>query len=260
MARVLPLRAVEELLPGDVASRRHRDGILAATQHDDFLDGRRVAQRVVHDALERDVFALAIHDVRREQRSRTGESHAFAERSRSEASEYHEDHGPDADGAEHEDDRLRTRRHVDRDPVALVDPKSAQRGRDALRLLEQLRVREGLALAALVLGDERDALAVAGPDVMVDAVVREVRAPSEVPAERRLLPVEDALPGFLSWGLADLWLVVVYNRQENIRGAVVFWAGKHGSALQGGSSAERNADIIECLFVLHVVCVPILWG
>src|SRR5690349_10646223 len=34
---------------------------------------------------------------------------------------------------------------------------------------------------------------------MVDAVVREVRAPAAVPAERRRLPVEDALPLLEPW-------------------------------------------------------------
>src|SRR5439155_2600375 len=184
-------------------------------------------------------------------------------------SEYHGDHGPDADGAEHEDDRLRTRRHVDRDPVALVDPKSAQRGRDALRLLEQLRVREGLALAALVLGDERDALAVPGLDVMVDAVVREVRAPAEVPAERRLLPVEDALPLLEPWqrlgGLPPDAFRVVGSRPLPVRDAGIEL--HHMSLPPGGQfavlrprsqPASRSAEYAREVFLARAAAVALL--
>src|SRR5436189_4751024 len=48
----------------------------------------------LNDTATTQIYTLSLHDAlpifRREQRSRTGESHAFAERSRSEASEYHE--------------------------------------------------------------------------------------------------------------------------------------------------------------------------
>src|SRR6185295_914809 len=101
---------------------------------------------------------------------------------------------PDADRAEHERDGLGAGGHVDRDAVTLLDTDAAKRGRDAPRVAQQLRVRERASFAALVLGDECDAVAGARGDVVVETVVCEVRPRAEVPAERGLLPVEHALP------------------------------------------------------------------
>src|SRR5439155_729743 len=64
----------------------------------------------------------------------------------------------------------------------------------ALDLAMKLGIGQRPALAALVLGDERDALPASRRDMVVDAVVREVRKAARVPTEGRRLPVQDAIP------------------------------------------------------------------
>src|SRR5207237_9351275 len=85
-------------------------------------------------------------------------------------------------------------RDVDGDAVALSEAHRAQRGANALGLAVEVRVGQRAALAALVLGDERGVLTASGGDVMIDAVVGEVRKTAGVPAEGRGLPVKHALP------------------------------------------------------------------
>src|SRR5207253_9424460 len=138
--------------------------------------------------------ALAIRDVRREQDARTGETDALAEGAGAEPGEHDEDDHADADGAEHEDDGLRRRRHVDGDAVTLSEAHRPQRGAGAFGLAMKLGVGQHPALAALVLGDERGVLAASRRDMVVDAVVREVRKATRVPTEGRRLPVQDAIP------------------------------------------------------------------
>src|SRR5207247_268473 len=163
-------------------------------EDDDTLDRRRSGDGLRDDPEERHVFALAIRDVRREQHARTGETDALAEGAGAEPGEHDEDDHADADGAEHEDDGFRRRRHVDGDAVALSEAHRPQRAADALGLAMKLGVGQRPALAALVLGDERDVLAVSRRDMVVDAVVREVRDAARVPTKGRRLPVQDAIP------------------------------------------------------------------
>jgi len=166
----------------------------SAFQHDDVLDHGRAGDGIVDDLLQRHVLAFAIGDVRREDGARAREADALSQRARPEAGEDDDDHHADADRAEHQHDRLGAGRHVDRDPVALLDPEPAQRRADTPRLLVQLRVGVGTSLAALVLGDQRRTRARARLHVVVDAVVGEVRQAAAIPAERRRLPLEHALP------------------------------------------------------------------
>src|SRR5258708_1202382 len=88
----------------------------------------------------------------------------------------------------------RRRRVVDGDAVALPGTQGAERRRDPLRPAQRLRGGVRPRLAALVLGDQRSGVAAPGLDVVVDAVVGEIGAPTQIPAERRRLPVEDAVP------------------------------------------------------------------
>ena len=73
-------------------------------------------------------------------------------------------------------------------------PSAAQRRRDALDLVQQLRVGEEAALAALVEVDQRRVAAPSARDVTIERVVREVRLAADEPAERRAGPLEHAVP------------------------------------------------------------------
>jgi hypothetical protein len=102
--------------------------------------------------------------------------------------------GSDAHGREHQRNRFGTRRHVDRDAIALANAKAAQRRRHALHLVQQLRVRLHYALAALVDVDERRMSAPSIEDVTIDCVVAKIRLRANEPAERRRIPLEHAVP------------------------------------------------------------------
>ena len=162
---------------------------------DHRLDAGRVPERLIDDAFERHVLALAIGDVAREHRLALGQADALAERPRPEAREDDQVDGSDSRAGEHHRDRFGRGCHVDPNPVAVSDPEAAQGRGDALHLLEQLRVGEHGAVAALVLVHECRVPAPAGLDVPVEAVVGEVRAPADEPAESRRFPLEGALPG-----------------------------------------------------------------
>src|SRR5439155_4523273 len=182
----------EEVVPGQLLGDVLGAG--GATENDDVLDRRRRRDGLIDDRQERNVLPLPVGQVRREERPGAGEPHALAERARAEAREDDEDDHPDADRAEHEDERLSRGRHVDRDAIALHEAHRAKRRPHALGLPVEVGVRERSALATLVLGDQSDVAAASGRDVVVDGVVREVRHAARVPTEGRRLPVEDALP------------------------------------------------------------------
>ena len=192
MRIVVAATAREEVVPGQLFGNVLGAG--RAAENDDVLDRRRRRDGLIDDRQERNVLALPVGHVGREEGPRAGEPHALAERARAEAREYHEDDDADPYRAEHEDDRLRRRRHVDRDAVTLSHAHRPQRRPNALGLSVNVGVGQRPALAALVLGDERDVLAVSRRDMVVDAVVREVRDAARVPTEGRGLPVQDAIP------------------------------------------------------------------
>ena len=118
------------------------------------------------------------------------------ERVGGEAAEDHRVRRADPGAGQHRDDGLGDHRHVDRDPVALLDAELGQRVGGLADLVLELGVGE---VAGVVLGladpVDRDLVAVAGLDVPVDAVVRRVeRAADEPLGERRVVPVEDPVP------------------------------------------------------------------
>src|SRR5262249_46881856 len=87
------------------------------------------------------------------------------------------------------------RRHVHRDAIAFADPETAQRGRDALHFVKQLRVGEDGSFASFVNVDERRMAAASVRDVMVECVVTDIRPGPDEPAKRRRRPFEHAVPG-----------------------------------------------------------------
>ena len=142
-------------------------------------------ERGVDKSKQVHVTALAVRDVAREQQARTARPDAIAERARTKACKHDTVHRPDPHGREHGDDRLRGRRDVDREAVALADAEAAQTGRDPLDLGEELGVRQGAAATSLVEGDEGDLIAAPGGDVPVERVDGHVGPPAGEPAEGR---------------------------------------------------------------------------
>ncbi len=159
-----------------------------------MLHAARKLDRLRDDPCQRHILALAVRDVRREHRLRAGGRDAIGERAGAEAGEDDRVNRTDAHAGEHQHDRLRADRHVDRDPVAAADSEAAQRRRRPADLVTQLGVGEDAALAALVEIHDRGAPALAALDMDVDALPGEVRLRSGEPAEARRLGDEGLVP------------------------------------------------------------------
>ena len=113
-----------------------------------------------------------------------------------EAAEDHRVGSAQPGAGQHRHDRLGDHRHVDRDPVTGLDAQVDQGVGGLGDLVLQLGVGD-VALVVDRLTDEvqRDPVPTAGLDVPVDAVVRRVQLPADVPlGEGRVVPVEDAVP------------------------------------------------------------------
>jgi hypothetical protein len=114
-----------------------------------------------------------------------------------EAAEHDRVRRADAGAGEHRHDRLGDHRHVDRDPVAGGHAQRGQRVGGLRYLVLELGVGD-VALVADRLPHpvDRHPVTEAVLDVPVHAVVRRVQLAADEPlGERRLVPVQDAVPG-----------------------------------------------------------------
>jgi hypothetical protein len=104
---------------------------------------------------------------------------------------------PDSGAGEHGDGRFRHHRHVDDDPIALVDALLRKGPREAADEVEQLGVGDrALRLGNRAVVDDGGLLAAAGGDVAVDGVVASVEhATIEPLVEGRLVRTEHTPPG-----------------------------------------------------------------
>ena len=164
-------------------------------QHDDVLHlGPAHLQRVVHDGLERDFLALPVRDIGGEDDAGTAGRNPVPEGLCPESGEDHGVNRADSHARQHEDDRLGTRGHRERDAVALPHPEAAQGGRDPAHLVQELGVREDGPVATLVEVDQCVTVAVPLGHVMVQCVVGDVGLGAHEPAERRRIVLVDAVP------------------------------------------------------------------
>ena len=189
---VLRLDGGELLVPPEVAALRPGDLVVAALDHEHIGDGRRVSgEGAVDGRLEREHLALAPAAVGRHDHLRARVVDARPQALRAVATEDDGVDGADAGDGEHGDDGLGDHRKVHRDPVALADPELCEQVRGPLDLGGELRVADRAAVAGLALPVQGDAVAVAGLDVSVEAVVGHVELPVGEPlGERGIRPVE----------------------------------------------------------------------
>ncbi len=97
----------------------------------------------------------------------------------------------EAGAGEHRDDRLRDHRQVDRDPVSGLDPEFGECVRRLRHLGEELGIRQRPGVPGLAFEVDGHPVAVAGEDMPVEAVVRDVELSVGEPlGERRVRPVE----------------------------------------------------------------------
>ena len=96
----------------------------------------------------------------------------------------------DPGAGEHRDRQLRDHRHVDRDPVALLDAELLQRVGGLADLAQQVGVGERPRVAGLADPVVGDLVAAAGLDVPVEAVVGDVQLAADEPLRERQVPLE----------------------------------------------------------------------
>ena len=152
--------------PGDV---------LAGTAYDeDVLDAGARRDRLVDRGLEGEGAALAVAAVGGDDQLGVGVLDARGQRLGGEPAEDDRVRGAEAGAGQHRDSGLGDHRQVDRDAVAGAYAELGQRVRGLRDLGQQVGVRDRAGVARLALEVDRDLVAVAGLDVPVEAVDRDV--------------------------------------------------------------------------------------
>ena len=195
LGRAVRVGGREDLVVEDVAPVAHLAAGVLAAHDDDLLERLEVAHHLVDALLHRRGLALAGGAVDRDQQLGLGELHALAHRLCGEAAEDDVVRGADARAGEHRDDHLGDHRQVDPDDVALAHAQVLEGVGKPHHLPEQRGVGDIALLPVLAAPVKRDALAPAGEDVAVQAVVGRVeRAAREPLVERRIVVIEDSGP------------------------------------------------------------------
>ena len=195
LGRALLGGGLDHGVPPEVAPLLHRALGVGVLDDDDRLEVLEAAHHLVDLLLDRRRLALAARAVDGDQRLGLGELHALLDRLRREAAEDEVVRRADPRAGQHRDDDLGDHRQEDPDHVALLDPAVLQRVGELLDVAVQVGVGDVALLALLAAPVEGDAVAVAGLDVAVDAVVGDVELAAHEPlGERRVGPVEHLVP------------------------------------------------------------------
>ena len=176
----------------DVAARHHVDGGARAAHDQHVIDdaGADALDGGVHVHLERNLAAAAQALVGGDDEGGLGVLDAARQRIRREAAEHDRVDRPEPRAGEHGIGRFRDHRHVDRDPVALLDAAVAHDVGHAADLVVKLTVGDRLRLGRVVaFPDDRDLVA-AGVEMPVDAVIGDVGDAVLEPADRDVAGAE----------------------------------------------------------------------
>ena len=200
LALVLARRLVHGVVPPDVDLVVPVDVLAGTPDHQHLLDGVALAlglrTGLVHGRLERGGRTAPVAAVGGDDHLHAAVDDAGGERVGGEAAEDHGVRRPDPGAGQHRDHGLEDHRHVDGDPVALLDAELGERVGGLADLVLQLGVRHR---AGVVVGlahpVQRDPVTEAVLDVPVEAVVRRVDGAADEPLrERRVRPVQHLVP------------------------------------------------------------------
>ena len=183
------------LVPPLVAAVRPGGVDTGSAHHQHVLDGAVGAQsrdRLVDPLLERHRRTAAVLSVAGDDQFGLGILDAGLERRGREPREHHAVHRAQPGARQHRDDRLGHHRHVDRHPVTGPQAEVGQRVGGAAHLVLEFGVGDRAGVVHRLTDPvDRHAVAVAGLDVAVDAVVRDVELAADEPlGERGIRPVE----------------------------------------------------------------------
>ena len=172
---------VDDVMPPHVPARCPRHVAACAAHHQHVLHGLDALHRDIHRRLHGHRGPAPVLPVGGHDEFRPGVFDPETQRLGREAAEDEGVDGADPGDREGDDHGLRDHRQVDDHPVALHDPERGEGVRRAGHLALQLGVVDAAAVPWLPLEVERDPRAVAGGDVAIDAVDRDVEPPAGEP-------------------------------------------------------------------------------
>ncbi len=176
-----------------IAALVERDVGLGVAEHQDLDVGRAPLERFVGIALERDVAPAALAAIGGDHELAGAVVDPVGQAVGREAAEHHRVDGADPRAGEHGEGGLGDHRHVDRDPVALLDAQALQDVGEPADLLVQLAVGDlAVDLRVVALPEDRGLIA-AGREMAIDTVVGDVQDAVLVPADARVVPEVDVL-------------------------------------------------------------------
>ena len=169
------------------------DAPVRCTTTTSVIDGVS-AERDVRRRLEQRGLAPAPAAVGGDEHLRLGVVDAVGQRVGREPAEHDRVGGADPGAGQQGHRQLGDHRHVDGDPVALLDAEALQRVGEALHLGQQVGVGDRAGVARLALPVERDLVAPARLDVAVEAVAGDVERAADEPLGEGQVPLEDRVP------------------------------------------------------------------
>jgi hypothetical protein len=186
-----------EVVQPHVAAVGHRH-LVARAPHDEAApDARRGGHGLVGGALERHRRAAPPGLVLRDEHLAAHVVHPIGQRVRREAAEHDGVRRAEAGAGEHRRRQLGDHPEVDRHRRPLGDPQLLEGVGEANGVALQLRVGDRARVARLALPVVGDAVAESRLDVPVDAVVRDVEPPAQVPLGIGRLPLENFCEGLV---------------------------------------------------------------
>ena len=200
--------------------------------------------------LQRDPAALAPGLVLGDQHAWPGAGQPLAQRLGREAAEHDHVRRADAGAGQHRDRQLRDHAHVDPDHVALADAELAQRAGEPAHLVLELGVGDRPVLLVHRLRHEvvGDLVAVAGLDVPVEAVGRDVQLAVGEPGAVRRVPHQRlgwaACPSRATRGRSQPEALQVAARppRRPTRRAMIACAVNSGGRREGPPLLQQDVD------------------
>ena len=225
---------VDGLVPPQVPTRNGVDGDAGALDDQNVLHGLRAPDGFIDRGLERCGLTAAPLPVDGHHQLGGGVVDARAQDGGGEPGEHHRMRQPEAGAGEHRDG-LGDHRHIDRDAVAGDYSQLGEGVRGLRDLGEQVVVGHGAGISGFPVEVDRDAVTVAGLDVLVDAVVGDIqRATDEPLRDRSVGPVEHLRP--LGGPVQTLGLGVPERAPVGVGGGLQFrtGVGRRGELGLGG--------------------------
>ena len=184
------------VMPPDVPVRIHVDGggVTDASDNDAPLDMIGLGHGLVGIVLEGNNLASAPSTVSGDYEIRPAVVDPVGKRVRGEAAEDDGVRRAETGAREHRDDCLGDHRQVDRNLVALLDPKVPKHGGGKGDFLEQLGVGDDALVSRFAFEDDGGFVRACAVCVPVDAVVGGIQGAADEPLGEWWLPVQDLVP------------------------------------------------------------------